>query len=121
MLGIRPFIFSPPKFIFYHSDTMLMRNQVLIFLIFIIFLATFITIIIVHTCKPDYCKNAVRNIRYRLMNDVFSICLTPLLIFACQFSHQNPGGIFLAVLILGIGIFYVAWIAYKIISIKKMS
>lgn len=63
----------------------------------------------------------VRVIRYRLLNDLFSICLTPLLLFSCQILHETPAGIFITVLLAIAGIAYVVWISYKIVQVRKLS
>jgi len=49
MVDVVPYTFSPPKFIFYHTDTNLFRNSMLLFLIFIGIFITFMVIICVNT------------------------------------------------------------------------
>jgi hypothetical protein len=120
MLGMTPYTFSPPKFIFYHTDTNLFRNMLILFLIFLLSLVTFLVLIALHTYK-QHCKKAVGLIRYRWLNDLFSICVTPLFLFACQFSDQNPGVLAISVILLLVGVSYVGWISYKIIQVKKLS
>jgi len=63
----------------------------------------------------------VRLIRYRWLNDIFAICMTPIFLFACQFSSQNPGILFIGVILVGLGVGYVGWISYKIMGVKKLS
>lgn len=60
-------------------------------------------------------------VRYRLLNDLFSVCMTPLFLFACQISHAKVSYLIISVAIVLLGIGYVAWISYKIIQVKKMS
>ena len=45
--------------------------------------------------------------------------MTPIFLFACQFSHQNPGVLAMGILLVGLGIGYVGWISYKIMGVKK--
>ena len=121
MLNLVPYSFSPPKFIYYNLDTSIFRNTLLLLILFLFLLSFFLTVIIVNAIKKDCFVKAVRLIRYRLLNDLFSICLTPLLLFACQILHQTPAAIFVTV-ILGIsGVGYVVWISYKIIPVRKLS
>ena len=121
MIQMAPFTFSPPKFIYYSTDTLLFRNQLLLLLLFFIIFVFLVVVIAVHTYNPTRLRKLVKVIRYRLLNDLFSICMTPLFLFACQISAAKPSEIFLIILILLIGLGYVTWIAYKIIQIKKMS
>ena len=121
MIQISPFNFSPPKFIYYSTDTVLFRNQLLLLLLFFIVFIFFVIVIAVHTYNPALLRKIVKVVRYRLLNDLFSICMTPLFLFACQISAAKPSEIVLIVLILMIGLGYVSWISYKIIQIKKMS
>jgi hypothetical protein len=117
---IFPYTFSPSKFIFYHIDTNIFRNQIIVLLLFIIIFCTFITIIIINTYKPDKFVSAVKIIRYRYLNDLFGICITPLFLFCCHISKASVGNIIVSVIIALIGIGYVCWISYKIVKIKKL-
>ena len=121
MVDIVPYTFSPPKFIFYHTDTNLFRNSMLLFLIFIGLFVTFMILICVHTYNTENCVLPVRLIRYRWLNDLFAICMTPLFLFACQFNSQNPGILFIGVILVTLGVGYVGWISYKIMGVKKLS
>lgn len=121
MIQMSPFTFSPPKFIYYSTDTLLFRNQLLLLLLFFIIFIFFVTVIAIHTYDSKRLRKLVKVIRYRLLNDMFSICTTPLFLFACQISAAKPSEIVLIILILLIGLGYVAWISYKIIQVKKMS
>lgn len=121
MIQISPFTFSPPKFIYYSTDTVLFRNQLLLLVLFFIVFVFFVIVIVVHTYNPANLRKIVKVIRYRLLNDLFSICMTPLFLFACQISAAKPTEVVLIILILMIGLGYVTWISYKIIQVKKMS
>lgn len=121
MLGLTPYTFSPPKFIYYNVDTAIFRNSLLPLLIFLALLIAFTLIICIHTYNSQLLATAVRLIRYRLLNNLFSICLTPLLLFSCQVIHLTPAGIFVTVLLALLAVAYVAWISYKIIQMRKLS
>ncbi len=121
MINLAPYSFSPPKFIFYNVDTSVFRNSLLLLIVFLIVLVFFLIVISVNTFKKDWFVKAVRVIRYRLLNDLFSICLTPLLLFACQILHETPAAIFVTTLLGITGIGYVVWISYKIVQVRKLS
>ena len=121
MLQMAPYTFSPPKFIYYNIDTLIFRNQLFLLLVFFITVIFFGVIIAVHTYNPHKLRKLVKLIRYRILNDIFSICMTPLFLFACQISGAKPTQLAITAIILLIGLGYVVWISYKIIQIKKMS
>jgi hypothetical protein len=77
--------------------------------------------ITVHAYNPARLRKIAKVIRYRILNDLYSICMTPLFLFACQISVAKPSEVVLKILILMIGLGYVTWISYKIIQIKKLS
>jgi hypothetical protein len=121
MVNLVPYSFSPPKFIFYNVDTSVFRNSLPLLIIFLVVLVFFVIVIAVNTYSREKLTKAVRVIRYRLLNDLFSICLTPLLLFSCQIMHLKPAGIFITVLLAAVGVCYVVWISYKIVQVRKLS
>jgi hypothetical protein len=121
MVDLVPYSFSPPKFIYYNVDTSVFRNSLLLLIAFLLVFVFFLIVMIINAFKKGWFMKAVRVIRYRLLNDLFSICLTPLLLFACQILHQTPAAIFVTVLLAISGIGYVVWISYKIIQVRKLS
>lgn len=121
MVNITPYTFSPPKFIYYNTDTSIFRNSLIVLLIFLVLLVIFMIIIAVNTYNKDRFPSWVRLIRYRLLNDTFSICLTPIMLFSLQILHEKPADIFVTILVALIGIGYVLWISYKIVQVKKLS
>lgn len=121
MMPITPYLFSPPKFIYYNSDTFILRNQLLLLGIFLVTLIAFLVVIAINTYNKNNCKTLVKLIRYRLLNDLFSICLTPLFLFVCQIGNVHGTSLAITVFIILIGLCYVIWISYKIIQLKKMS
>jgi hypothetical protein len=121
MFDLTPYTFSAPKFIYYNIDTNLFRNSLIIFIIFIILLVFFVIIISVNSYNNKRFTKMVRIIRYRLLNDLFSICLTPLLLFSCQIIHQKTVNIFVTSLLAIISVGYVMWISYKIVQVRKLT
>ena len=121
MVNFVPYVFSPPKFIFYNVDTSVFRNSLPLLLVFLVVLLFFVIVIAVNACNKERLTKAVRVVRYRLLNDLFSICLTPLLLFTCQIMHLKPVGILVTGLLAAVGVGYVVWISYKIIRVRKLS
>jgi hypothetical protein len=121
MINIVPYTFSPPKFIYYHTDTSLFRNQLIPFVLFLAIFAFFVIIIAIHTYDKTKFQSSVKVIRYRLLNDIFSICITPLFLFACQVLNAKILDLIVTAILGIIGVGYVIWIGYKIVQIKKIS
>lgn len=116
-----PYTYSSPKFIFYNIDTNIFRNSMILVLLFLGLFAFFMIVIACNTYNKEKFPVIVRIVRYRLINDLFSVFLTPIFLFSCQFLHSNSGNIFLSALFGLLGIGYASWISYKIIKVKKMS
>ena len=121
MIDLAPYTYSSPKFIFYNIDTNIFRNSIILVGLFLCLFALFMVIIACNTYNKDRFPVIVRIIRYRLINDLFSIFLTPIFLFSCQFLHGSSGHIFMSVLFGLLGICYASWISYKIIKVKKMA
>jgi len=93
----------------------------LLFLVFVVILAVFLILIAINAYNPKRLVKAIKNIRYRLLNELYCICLTPLFLFACQIKYASPLDIFITILVLLLGVGYVTWISYKIVNVRKMS
>ena len=52
MIDFVPYRFSPPSFIYHHTDTVLLRNMLPLFMGFFLTLTVFLIIIAVHTYNP---------------------------------------------------------------------
>lgn len=120
MINIAPYRFSAPKFIYYHTDSSLFRNQLIPLIAFLVIFISFIIIIAIHTYDQTKFESPVKVIRYRLINDLFSLFMTPLYLFASQVSHAKTLDLVFTVLLGLIGVGYVIWIGYKIVQIKKI-
>jgi hypothetical protein len=120
MVNLTPYRFSAPKFIYYHTDTSIFRNQLIPLIAFIVIFISFIVIIAIHTYDKTKFQSQVKVIRYRLINDLFSLCMTPLYLFASQVLYAKTLDLVVTVLLGLIGVGYVIWIGYKIVQIKKM-
>lgn len=92
----------------------------MLLLAFLIGLVLFVIVISVNSYDKRRFSSSIKVIRYRLINDLFSICITPLFLFACQISHANTMNLLAAVVLGLIGISYVGWISYKIVNVKKL-
>ncbi len=121
MVDLTPYTYSSPKFIYYNIDTNIFRNSMITMLLFLGLFAFFMTIIAFNTYNKDKFPAFVRIVRYRLINDLFSIFLTPIFLFSCQFLNGSTGHIIMSVLFGLLGIGYASWISYKIINVKKMA
>ena len=120
MINIVPYTFSSPKFIYYHTDTSLFRNQLIPLMLFLAIFVFFVVIISIHTYDKTKFQSPVKVIRYRLLNDLFSLCVTPLYLFTCQVLNAKAIDLVVTAILGLIGVGYVIWIGYKIVQIKKM-
>ena len=120
LVNIFPYNFSSPKFIYYHIDTSLIRSEMLLLIVFLVLFIFFIIVIIANTYKPSLFSSLIKIVRYRWINDLFAICITPLYLFSFQITSLKPFEIFLTVLLSLLGIGYVSWISYKIVQVKKL-
>jgi len=90
----------------------------LTFLVFLIILLTFAIVISINYKYPDKLFRAVKRIRYRHLNDLFSICIFPLLLFSFSFSDATVIDIFLGVIVVLLAFGFIVLISYKIMSVK---
>lgn len=90
MVNLVPYNFSAPKFIYYHIDTSVIRSQLLLLMLFLILLIFFVIVILLNTYRPPMFKGLIKIVRYRWINDLFSICITPLYLFSFQITSLKP-------------------------------
>lgn len=117
LLDTHPYTFSSPKYIFHNTDTSLTRTHLLTFIIFIVLLILMATIIIIHKYfKP--LPIIVNRIKYRNLNDLFSIFSFPLLLFAFPLTHAKTIDILVAIVIIIITSAWIIFISNLIIQAK---
>lgn len=119
-VNIVPYKFSSSKFIYYHVDSTLVRTQLASLIVFALLLGIAISVIAANTYKENWCKKLIPIVKYRGLNDIFCVLLTPLLLFGFHFAHGTKGDIFVSSCVAIAGIGYVTWISYKIGRIKRL-
>jgi hypothetical protein len=115
-----PYAFSPSKFIYYNTDTSLTRCHMLTFMVFLIILLTFVAILSINYKYPEKLYRAVKRIRYRHLNDLFSIFIFPLLLFSFSFSDATVVDIFFGVVVILLALGFIILISYKIMNVKEL-
>ena len=117
-----PFVFSPSKYYEYHEDSSLIRNQTITMVIFLVFMTTSMILLLVYqfkeSCREGIVGKLVNRIRYRHLNDCFSILMLPLLLFAFHFDG-DVGDIVLSSIIIIITVSFLVVICYKILTVKS--
>ena len=61
----------------------------------------------------------MKRIRYRHLNDLFSIFMLPLMLFGFQFLNANVGDLIMGILLVGICCAFLIVISYKILNAKS--
>ena len=84
IVQIYPFTFSSPKFITYNFDTSFTRTNLLLFMLFLIAFILMMIVIAINRYNSG-CSSLISRIKYRNINDLFSILSFPLLLFAFNF------------------------------------
>ncbi len=110
-----PYSFSSPKWIFYNIDTSLTRTHLLTFIIFILLFTIMITTIIVNRYFTPL-PRMVNRIKYRNLNDLFSIFSFPLLLFSFAFFYAKPIDIALGVVVILLTLSWIVFISNLIIQ-----
>lgn len=110
-----PFAFSSPKYIFYNTDTSFARAHLLTFLLFIILFIAMVVVIVVNKYWKKLAALTDR-IKYRNLNDLFSILSFPLLLFGFSFLNAIPSDLFLGLAAIFITTGWIVFISNLIIS-----
>jgi len=90
----------------------------LTFMIFLITFVVFVIILAINYKYPEKLFRAVQRIRYRHLNDLFSIFIFPLLLFSFSFSDATVIDIFLGVVTILLALGFIILISYKIMNVK---
>ncbi len=82
-----PYVFSSSKYIFYNKDTSFSRTHLLTFIIFFVILIAMVIIVLLNKYK-EYLPKISGRIKYRNLNDLFSVLSFPLLLFSFSFFNH---------------------------------
>lgn len=61
----------------------------------------------------------VKRIRYRHLNDTFSVFMLPLLMFAFNIDGATAGDIFVSLMVIILCVGFVLVVAYKIMTVRR--
>jgi hypothetical protein len=110
-----PYTFSSPKYIFYNTDTSFSRTHLLTFLFFLVMFIAMVVVILVNKYKNKLIALANR-IKYRNLNDLFSILSFPLLLFSFSFFNAINIDLLLGLVMIFITVGWIVFISNLIIS-----
>jgi hypothetical protein len=119
LLNHTPYAFSSPKYIFYNTDASFSRAHLLTFIIFLVIFVTMIVVTLLNKYKNILAVLASR-IKYRNLNDLFSILSFPLLLFSFSFFNSIMIDLILGLAIILITAGWIIFISNLIISAHEM-
>jgi hypothetical protein len=88
------------------------------FLVFFLGLVTMIVILVINKYKPEMLLKAVDRVKYRLINDFFSIFTFPLLLFGFALLHVHAFDAILGVVVILLTLSWIIYLCNLIISAK---
>lgn len=111
-----PYAFSSSKYIFYNSDTSFTRTHLLTFILFVVIFTLMIIIIILNKYY-GYLTILSLRIKYRNLNDLFSILSFPLLLFSFSlFNYSQTIDLVFSLVVIALTLGWIIFISQLIIQ-----
>lgn len=114
-----PYTFSSPKFIFYNTDTSFSRTHTLTFLFFLVIFIGMIVVVVVNKYF-GFLPRVVARIKYRNLNDLFSVLSFPLMLFSFSFVSGVVIDLALSVIVILLTVGWIVFISNLIIQAEEM-
>ena len=110
-----PYAFSSSKYIFYNIDTSFSRTHLFTFILFVILFIVMVVVVLVNKYFNKL-QTLANRIKYRNLNDLFSILSFPLLLFSFSFFKSIPVDLFLGLAVVFITLGWIVFLSNLIIS-----
>lgn len=103
-----PYTFSSSKYIFYNIDTSFTRTHLLTFILFLVLFIAMIIVVVVNRYW-GYLTTITNRIKYRNLNDLFSVLSFPLLLFSFSFYDSKTIDLVISFMVI---LFALGWIIF---------
>lgn len=113
----KPYAFSSPKFIYHNVDTSFTRTHLVTFIVFVVLVVVMAIVIVVDKYARPLPK-LINRVKYRGLNDAFSIFAFPLMLFAFPFAHAIIIDIILGIIVILLTALWVVFISNLITQAK---